>query len=491
MNLGDLRSEVFRQCDWAPSTSTEAVAVVNSFINRAYKDMALDTPYLLFEEEMRVVTQAPYIPTLATDLVSVEGGDPWVLSTNLLNTNPLWTDYPPATAEVAGMTIEVTDPDGVIHKRKIRTIDVVSNQYHIVLWEPWRNTTDEDMEYKIYREEVPLPDDVVLLRSAKVFNENSTSPLEIIPPDKAEDLYYRDVFGNIPDGVPERLWRGPAFQLPAPTKTPTLVTVEDTWSGEPQGTFSYCITYTWGVRDLEDLRAVGPSEAAEALRRTEPLWESGPSPLTSEGTSVYNTTCLKITLPDLAWQLGFGDNLMARYRKTGWKKRIYRRRHLVAGSSGDPSGNTNIEAQDAYYLIHEVDDYVASWTDDGTKIPDMNRRLRKVAGYSSIFLYPRPDERYLIELRGIRSPQPLEDDQDVVRIRPEAHSVLIDKTLQLLYEKLKDFAAADRAIKRANERIVKLGNLQASLTPSTQWMPRTFASVAGRTKRRLRRFPTE
>ena len=82
MNLGDVRDRVFSQVDWAPTQSADALARVDAFINRAYYQLAIDAPFLFFQDRLKVVTQADVVPqeglAVGTDTVAVRP-DPWVL----------------------------------------------------------------------------------------------------------------------------------------------------------------------------------------------------------------------------------------------------------------------------------------------------------------------------------------------------------------------------------------------------------------------------
>ena len=47
MNLKEIRNAMFAQADWAPTQSSEAISRANSFINRAYNQLALESPVSL------------------------------------------------------------------------------------------------------------------------------------------------------------------------------------------------------------------------------------------------------------------------------------------------------------------------------------------------------------------------------------------------------------------------------------------------------------
>jgi len=57
MNLAEIRTRIFNQIDWAPTTSTEAVTRTNDFINRAYEQLCLEAPFCFFESEVKLSTE--------------------------------------------------------------------------------------------------------------------------------------------------------------------------------------------------------------------------------------------------------------------------------------------------------------------------------------------------------------------------------------------------------------------------------------------------
>jgi len=56
MNLAEIRTRIFNQIDWAPTTSSEAVTRTNGFINRAYEQLCLEAPFCFFESEVKLST---------------------------------------------------------------------------------------------------------------------------------------------------------------------------------------------------------------------------------------------------------------------------------------------------------------------------------------------------------------------------------------------------------------------------------------------------
>ena len=47
---------MFAQADWSPNQSPDAISRTNTFINRAYKQLMLEAPFLFFESEVHLST---------------------------------------------------------------------------------------------------------------------------------------------------------------------------------------------------------------------------------------------------------------------------------------------------------------------------------------------------------------------------------------------------------------------------------------------------
>ena len=92
MNLKEIRTAMFAQADYSPNSSPEAISRVNSFINRAYNQLALEAPFLFFETEVTMAVE-PDVTSGAgvsnhTDRIKLAG-------TNTLPRSP--TGYDPWT----------------------------------------------------------------------------------------------------------------------------------------------------------------------------------------------------------------------------------------------------------------------------------------------------------------------------------------------------------------------------------------------------------
>tara|TARA_R110002012_G_scaffold48073_3_gene125600 strand:- start:5564 stop:7132 length:1569 start_codon:yes stop_codon:yes gene_type:complete len=471
MDLKEIRDEIFSQADWAPSQSSDAVTRTNRFINRAYAQIAQEAPFLFFESQLGFATLADVTdntaavreanPASAADTVSVIATDPWVLRRNLPTTTAGIVPWD-VTGRWRGREIVVTDPGGVQHRRKIRDIWTDTNVQYISLYRPWNNLADTLMSWRIYSTDYYLPDDIIEVTSLRLFQNNQTWPLDILGQLEAEHLSLANTPSQVAQGVPRSAYRRPHQQIESPTKTPTTALGSaNTWLGpEPAGQFEYCFTYIWGYRD-GDFRDYGPSQpysaAQTAPSRLEPLWESSPSPVVSVTTSnrvedpvVYNGAAISIITPDIDYMQGFGRTADTRYRHSGWRKRIYRRRITVDPTNYGALTNTlagavEQETPDAFYLIADIDGFQTTFIDNGQIVPDYHRRLREVNGYQALRMYPRPNQRYEVDVRCVRRPPKLKDDSDAPKIHPDALSLIVYRSLCFLYEAQGNVDLSDRA----------------------------------------------
>lgn len=480
MNLSDIRDRVFSQVDWAPTASTDAVTRLNRFINRAYMQLAIDAPFLFFQAQLKLITIADTGPQASTvgapltvaDTLAVSGTDPWVLQRSMSIFEPNIVDWD-ETGLWRGRMLEVTDPTGQIHRHRIRDVYTAGNDYQqITLHRPWHNLTDAAMDFRIYTDEYSLPNDVMEIHSLRLAKRNQNWPLEVIGELEAEKLSLDDAPGQVPAGVPRVAWRREHRKMVAdPTYTPPVALVNIAgnfdWVGpEPTGTFSYAFTYYWGIRDDED-QTWGPAgdvQTSTTAFRT-PLWESAPSPISAEIVVPDTDTgadgrLVRVTTPNVSQMMGFNEAAAIRLNRTGIRKRIYRRRHTVTSANYALLPNTEvngaiIETPDKYFLVADIAGSDVLWDDTGVAVPDYHAPLKETHGYETFALYPRPDARYEIEVRCLRRPAVLVDDEDTPRMHYDATETLFWRTLILLYESMGNADMADRAVSYYQQHLKK------------------------------------
>jgi len=324
------------------------------------------------------------------------------------------------------------------------------------------------------------------------------------------------------------------------------------WEGpEPAGEFEYRITYCWGARDpfsainpspfhavgkyrtpwsgfpVQDIGMGNPNigddqghEQWGPQRYREPRWESAPSEASASITTKNKTQGALLTFANIEYMLGFFNAYLptpgpgiepVRNYKSGWYIRIYRRRkaadfvNYTATDRGaynlqSPSGALlselkSVSVDEPFYLLAEThidSTNSGEFLDNGSIIPDRTRRLRDTHGYQSIHLYPVPNERYEVQLRCVRRPLDLINDTDVPLIHAEACDVLIDRTLQLLYETEGNVVmmrfAKDRYDRNLKDLAKRYGDLRSAAQPMLKRLSR--ASPGYRSQMRYRQWWT-
>jgi hypothetical protein len=384
-------------------------------------------------------------------------------------------------------------------------------------------------KWRIYTEEYPFPDDIIKMRSMRLFNNTQQYPIDVMGQDEAEERTLVGPRAQVASGIPRIAFRREHFQLEGPGVAPDVVRAVEysgdppvptyQWNGpEKPGEFQYIVTYTWGKRDADfrlpglakwDTYAtnfsntgqtipVAPNNAPANNRIREPRYESAPSPA-SEVIAVQflhpdlataGYTAIKVRVPNIEYALGFltehpsgsPSGKRVSQHQSGIHVRIYRKRLSVfEDSASDPyqdmayaakgivGGKAVIDNKDKFYLLAElrVDEVNRGvFIDDGQYIPDRSRPLRDIHGYQQYALYPRPDQRYEMDVRCVRRPQKLDAEQDVPRIHAEAVNVLITRAMSYLYESMGNLQASQLMLGRYRELLETLSKRYGDLRPS-------------------------
>jgi hypothetical protein len=570
MNLKDIRTALFSQTDWAPTQSEEAVKRVNEFINRAYNDVCLEAPFMFFESQVRFATQVDAVPTLENDTISVivqdltdpmepNAANPWVFTQDVAIGTPgalVWQidrSWDGRTLE-----IDVPDPDTgkiVSYRNKIRAvwkkqIFDTTEFYQLSVVTPWpyQKMGSGPFKYRIYSDKYYLPDDVVQVKSMRLWHENRNWPLDVVGQEEAEEYSFADSPRVVSHGLPRTIFRREHFQLPGPSVKPEAELSDNTqffrWIGpEPAGTFEYVITYCWGKRDMQfrnptmgyhlgyadswendqgpfegTLDDLGRPVKSSQNRFREPLWESAPSPVSDQvivppmPDEAVPAPAVKITLPNIEYMQGFLTTGLQSYdsgagpvlenffranqRESGWHVRIYRRRiaadfttyNLLTNLGPTAVGRTDggatitglqkLDLPTAFFLLAEyrIDDINEGvFFDNGRIIPDYHRRLRDTHGYQAIKMYPYPDQRYEVDVRCVRRPPALIDDQDAPLVHAEAVDLIIHRALMFLYENMGNPQMAQLAKARYDENLLTLSKRYGDLRPPQVPVLRRFS----------------
>tara|TARA_R100000951_G_scaffold110369_1_gene108326 strand:+ start:172 stop:1083 length:912 start_codon:yes stop_codon:yes gene_type:complete len=262
------------------------------------------------------------------------------------------------------------------------------------------------------------------------------------------------------------------------------------------------------------LTDIGRPIKSSQNRFREPLWESAPSPVSVQvvvpppidvgvaGPSV------QIVLPNIEYMQGFlmtgtqnsstGLQAFARQnlRESGWHVRIYRRRVTAnfvnynilqtippsapgrEDGGAEVTGLQKLDLPTAFFLLAEfrIDDTNEGvFFDNGRIVPDYHRRLRDTHGYQAIKMYPYPDQRYEVDVRCVRRPPKLVDNQDAPLVHAEAIDLIIHRALMFLYENMGNPQMSQLAKGRYDENLLTLSKRYGDLRPPQVPVLRRFS----------------
>jgi hypothetical protein len=230
--------------------------------------------------------------------------------------------------------------------------------------------------------------------------------------------------------------------MPTPRQQPDAVIEPKTaWVGPEQaGKFRFCYTIVWGKRDAEWQYAPGGTQ--------DPQWESAPSPVSAQVLVDPQEVQARVTSP-LGARSGAGSVVLraenidfmtdfdiagtTRESRSGYRIRFYVARDSFDLAQPTSASDNLVEAAGLFYLLAEVDPATvsptASYTWDGSVIPDFMRPLKHSTGYYAYKCYPHQDARYELDFRVLRLPRKFVDDQDTAPIQRDAVPALIELSL--------------------------------------------------------------
>jgi len=501
VSLGALRQRLLDMRAW-DSSGSSLDNRIREAINNAMDRMAGDVPEAIVPDEEHVVLRASvlsgdtgvdaYVKVNALDKRLLEFVDSSRISIGYPASSTSWRPSVDGTWDGI-MHIEVKDPDGQWHRRQCREFFYVQGnsnterKYYVTLDRPWQNNTDgvsvTPMEFRVHQPEFFVRDDVMELLEPAVVWDDTRRQIWAIDTGGASRFDLTDLRGEA-KGRPSRMWRSRHFQLPAPTEAPIVLPMTThgathPWAGTESlkaGKFKVCYTYVWGRRESEwqqspavmagghtaitsqqklfwahDSANGTPTLGDEAAHTGihDPLWESAPSPVTE---FEVGEDAAAIAGTNIDAMMGFGDETLSRYGRTGLRLRFY-----VAHTDYETSGRgeyARTETSERFHLLCEVEptfDQTTGilaptmvtpggcrfiWT--GDQLYDYHRPLRHSTGYYAWKVYPHQDARYELDLRVLRLPQRLVDDQDTPPIKRDAVSALLE--LSLYYVSLLDGA---------------------------------------------------
>jgi len=439
-----------------------------------------------------------------------------------------------------GRMIEITATDGTRLRNQIRSVwhNTSDNYYYFTLVTPWDIGTYGTSEYKyrVFTEAYPLPDDVVQLKSARLRDQDINYPLDVFGQDEAAQHQLVGPPSQVASGIPRVIFREQHIHMQGPSVAPVAsISTEDEnvlWVGpEPAGSFEYKVTYTWGKRDVEfQLPGLASYNGfAQPLSQTSatsypsqsdtnrtnttddrfrtPRFESPASPasnavvVTPAGPT--DTYAVKLSLPNITYALGFlnsfiGGSSRQSLNQSGLYVRIYRKRlttnfaQYLAQQTTSPATRqakldaSQLDVSDDFYLLAETrvdNSNLGVWFDKGDVLPDRSRRIRDIHGYQTLMFYPKPDKRYVTEVRAVVRPQELVDDEDTPWVNAEAMNVLLSRAMALFYENLGQPQLSQLSYGRYQEELLTLskryGDLRPPNVPVLRRMTRAQSSFRG------------
>lgn len=490
-NLGGIREAIFAQMGWAPNTDPVNKERLNLAINRAMWRLCQEMPSAFFEEVFEIRTEGDVVPTLSTDTLRVEdNGDQWVLRTELaVGSGVAWETGRRWAGKKLYVDSSSTSETQEIEIREVWTQAAPdqATYYYVSLKRPWHNSSDTGMTWRIHTES-QLPADVVEVKGMWIHRDQTERSIAWIGKSHAEWATYAYRGTRHAVGQPVIAYHREFKTLQAPTFTPTVTTyaqpaVGQEWAGpEPEGKFEYLFTYVFGAQELF-LVNPGPSSqtaAAPITQRHEAYLESGASPISAQIEPTTNGSAaseIVVGLPNMAFMLGFDDNSVARYRRTGIRKRIYRRRLSDTGFTG-VSTTATIESPNTFYLLAEVDAHETSFVDDGTLTPDYHTPFRHIGGFQAIEFYPVPEnDDYSLRVRAVRRPRELTDDQDVPPCHLDAVNCVIYAAAAIYYEQQSNPSGAAKAHAQYEELLQTLRRRYTDGRPASRPRRRKVARV--------------
>ena len=429
MNKGEWRSRLLTVRAWNADTTKNFSSELDDVLNLALGRLASDVPAAIIPDIDYLVVNKDFTQNDFGRGVSTTT-DAYVLDFGLSGTlNPTvdgtWDGI---------YDIEFQDSKGTWHRRKCREFwqhksnGNYLNHYLVSLDRPIQTSIGSFTltNFRLSQTEFFFTDDVMEVVFGAIHDPQIN---QILPLPEAYSAYmeHDNIRGSV-TGRPQYVARGRHFTLDAPAKAPTaVVDANNNWNGpEPVGSFEYCFTYCWGYRDDERQSSFG---------RARPMWESSPSPISAVAT--VSSKRVNLTLPEIDWQLNFGDNTTLRYGHSGIYKRLYRRRSVTGSTPSHPT----IEAPNVFQMMADIDGTQTSYIDDGSTIPDYSVRLPESHGYYAYRNFPHQDQRYEVDWRVRRRPKKLVNDQDVPPIHPDCHDALVE--LGLYYLSLMDRQQSD------------------------------------------------
>jgi hypothetical protein len=468
----EIIEEVIAELDHAPKGSPEWERRVIRAIQKGQETLAEDAPFMFNEREVHFRIEPDARPTAPTTDLLETTADPFVLKRVLADahadiaaweTNREWT----------GRTLLVHDPADAVagspkqfHDFQIREVWSAGGYTYVSLTAPWGNAASAVLEWVIQTKAVVLPPEVLEIDHIYV-KDQQYAPLEGVLPEQAVAwLRSREGDGSRAEGVPTSFWRTNMAPIEGPHLPTVAAASETNWVGpEPVGDFQYFHSLVWGKQEIW-LNHGNPhtqSATAASSTRYKPWQESA----LSRGSAAVAVTAalgkgVDVTTPNMDFAAGFHDAAVLRHQKSGWKKRIYRKRLT------DAAGNALTDFDQRAYLMTEIDGHVTTWTDDGSITPDRNTPAPYPGAYHAIDFWPVPDRRYEVVLVAAWYNSRIETMTQVLNVTKIGARCIIDLVKAQLHRANGNYAGEGLAMKDYRMRLVRLKHRQGTGIPASQ-----------------------
>lgn len=438
MNRGAIVQAMADILNWDVPDDKVWAARARRFVSSAYKRCVADCPEALVPDELRIRLPGTYSSgagDAVTSFISTTT-DPFVLE---FSNSSISTFTPQTDRSWDGLYwLEITMPDGTLWRGQCREFwtDISGgvNHKYVSIDRPWALGTLTNARYRLSPNYIWLRDDIIRIVAGQRFGSTG-SPISL---ENITSAIWHDEWSNQNSrqfNYPRRLRAERMYQHPAPNIAPTVSLPEqqgNAWGPEPWGTFDYCFTYIWGYRD--------PAQKSPSGNFI-PLFESSPSPVSDKVTIVSAAHVVNVGLPDVAWELNYGDAATLRYGRSGWMKRVYRRRYTVTGGT-----HPSIEKPEVFQFLADVDDLTTLFVDDGSIVPDYSLRIPEPHGYRAWSPWPLPSGPLFTEYQLLvqRAAEALQNDNDAPRIAPQCEDALTFMAVAYLARHDKDTVTADK-----------------------------------------------
>lgn len=450
-NRGDFVQAMADILTWDVPGDLVWAARARRFVDSAYKRVVADCPSALVPDELRIKIPGTYVSgsgSAVTSYISTTADD--VVLEFSSSATSSWS--PITDGSWDGLYwLEITLPDGTLYRCQCREFWTqvsggVNHKYVSILY-PWTLPALVNAPYRLSPNYIWLRDDILRVVGGQQFGSTGGA----LTAENIVSAIWHDEWSNQNSrqyGYPRRLRAEKQYQHPSPNLPPVAVEVHElapplAWLPEPTGEFDYCFTYIWGYRD--------PTQKSPSGNFI-PLFESAPSPVSAKVIATAASNIL-VTLPDIAWELTYNPTLASlRTGRSGWKKRLYRRRYSVTGGF-----NPTIEHPEVFQMLVDIEDDDTSFTDTGEVIPDYTLRLPETHGYRAWSPWPLPTGETFTEYQLLvqRAAEKLMNDSDAPRIMPACEDALTFYAVAYLARHDKDTPTAELYEAKAKEVIAK------------------------------------